>query len=162
MPEGWGGAPYSFPEVGTVAVAVEVATSIGDRVWGALGSLTWRTDGVAVGGTAITRFVPGDLIELTDPVEGQSAARYVIREVEPVSGSTGHPVWQITVGDIAPDIVDLMRGVTVIQPLQEQIRGAGSGSSGALGPAGVPLAAEGHSPDQRADARPAQQDQAAV
>jgi hypothetical protein len=132
LPDGWGGDPYFDENVLTMPDAADAATAIGQAVWGALGTLTWQTDGVAVGGTAITRFHQGDIIEIEDPYEGQSNHKYPIRHVEEVAGSTGHPEWVITVGDEPPDVLDLIRGITVIRPIQQQLRGGG-GMSGAAG-----------------------------
>lgn len=142
LPFGWGGEPYTDPDIVSIAQARQVATAIGDRVWGALGTLVWQTDGVAVGSTAITRFAVGDRIELTDPVEGQFAVRYVVRDVTLLAESVGHPVWELTVGDVQPDIIDIIRGVTVVQPIQQLLRGSGGGGATGttLGPAGVPSA----------------------
>lgn len=140
LPDGWGGEPYFDADIDTLAKATDVATAIGDAVWGALGTLGWHTDGVAVGaGTAITRFHQGDLVQVDDPVEGQSDVVYPIRHVERVAGTTGHPVWALTVGDEPPDVLDLIRGITVIRPIQQALAGAGGTGGGAgLGTQGMP------------------------
>src|SRR5690349_11396252 len=90
LPNGIGGDPYFDTSIDTQAKADAVAAAIGYRVWGALGALNWQTDGMAVGGTALTYFEPGDIIALDDPAEGQTHTRYVVRKVTPQGGDAGH------------------------------------------------------------------------
>ena len=140
LPNGWGGEPYTDTSIGTRATADAVAAAIGYRVWGALGQLTWKTDGVAEGGTAITYLQPGDLVALYDPAEGQDYTRYVVRKVTPVQGTVGHPVYEIQVGDVIPSVKDLIRGATIVQPHRRAIAtGSGTNTRGAaLGVNGLP------------------------
>jgi hypothetical protein len=140
LPNGWGGDPYTDTSIGTLATADAVAAAIGYRVWGALGALNWRTDGVAVGGTALTYFEPGDIIALYDPAEGQFNTRYVVRRVTPDGGTAGHPTYRIEVGDVLPNIKDLIRGATIVQPHRRAVAtGSGTNTRGAsLGTHGLP------------------------
>jgi hypothetical protein len=139
LPEGWGGEPYFDADIDTLAKAQDVATALGDAVWGALGTLGWHTDGVPVGSTTITRFRQGDLIAVDDPLEGQADTVYPIRHVERVPGTTGWPVWALTVGDEPPDVLDLIRGITVIRPIQQALAGTrGAGGGAGLGTQGMP------------------------
>jgi hypothetical protein len=121
-------------------------------VWGALGALNWRTDGVAVGGTALTYFEPGDIIALYDPAEGQFNTRYVVRRVTPDGGTAGHPTYRIEVGDVLPNIKDLIRGATIVQPHRRAVAtGSGTNTRGAsLGTHGLP----GAPPQVVMEARP--------
>lgn len=140
LPDGWGGEPITSPEIDTLAKATEAATAIGQRLWGALGTLEWESDGIAVGGTALTHFHQGDLVDVFDPTEGQNHAVYPLRNVDKVAGTTGHPRYLLTVGDVQPDIIDILRGVTVVNPIQAQLRG---GRGGAADAAGTGLGASG-------------------
>jgi hypothetical protein len=152
LPNGWGGDPYTDTSIGTLATADAVAAAIGYRVWGALGALNWRTDGVAVGGTALTYFEPGDIIALYDPAEGQFNTRYVVRRVTPDGGTAGHPTYRIEVGDVLPNIKDLIRGATIVQPHRRAVAtGSGTNTRGAsLGTHGLP----GAPPQVVMEARP--------
>jgi hypothetical protein len=140
LPNGIGGDPYFDTSIDTQAKADAVAAAIGYRVWGALGALNWLTDGQAVGGLALTYFEPGDVIALYDPAEGQNYTRYVVRKVTPQGGDAGHPKYRIEVGDVIPNVKDLIRGATVVQPHRRAIgTGGGTNTRGAgLGVNGLP------------------------
>jgi hypothetical protein len=139
LPNGWGGEPYFDTSIGTQGTADAVAAALGYRVWGALGALSWTTDGVAEGGTAITYFEPGDVIALYDPAEGQLNTLYVVRKVTPNGGTAGHPTYRIEVGDVIPNVKDLIRGATIVQPHRRAIGGGGTTTRGAaLGTNGLP------------------------
>ncbi|HEX6608663.1 MAG TPA: hypothetical protein VF276_17320, partial [Chloroflexia bacterium] len=152
LPDGIGGEPYFDTAIDTQAKADAVAATIGYRVWGALGALSWVTDGVAEGGTAITYFEPGDVIALYDPAEGQDYTRYVVRKVTPQGGTAGHPVYRIEVGDVIPNVKELIRGATIVQPHRRAIgTGGGTNTRGAaLGTHGLP----GAPPQIPMEARP--------
>jgi hypothetical protein len=152
LPHGIGGDPYFDTSIDTVAKAQAVAAAIGYRVWGALGAINWRTDGQAVGGTALTYFEPGDVIALYDPAEGQFNTRYVVRKVTPDGGTAGHPTYRIEVGDVLPNIKDLIRGATIVQPHRRAVAtGSGTNTRGAsLGTHGLP----GAPPQVPMEARP--------
>jgi hypothetical protein len=140
LPNGWGGEPFFDTTIDTLAKADAVAAALGYRVWGALGTLTWLTDGVAEGGTACTYFEPGDVIALTDPAEGQDATRYVVRKVTVQGGTAGHPVYRLEVGDVIPSPKDLIRGATIVQPHRRAVAGGDGGATrgAALGVNGMP------------------------
>src|SRR6476661_560550 len=140
LPNGIGGDPYFDTSIDTQAKADAVAAAIGYRVWGALGALNWQTDGMAVGGLALTYFEPGDVIALYDPAEGQNYTRYVVRKVTPDGGTAGHPTYRIEVGDVIPNVKDLIRGATIVQPHRRAIgTGNGTNTRGAsLGVNGLP------------------------
>lgn len=136
---GWGGEPYFNAEIGTIAKAIEIATAIGDRAWGALGQLLWRTDMIPVGSTQVLEIEEGDRIELTNLQEGQDHDLYSVIEVTPVGGTTGHPIYEILVGEVAPDIVDIINQKTSVVRVQEAIANRqGGGSDVTLGPGGTP------------------------
>jgi len=152
LPAGIGGDPYFDTSIDTQAKADAVAAALGYRVWGALGSLNWLTDGVAVGGTALTYFEPGDVVVLYDPAEGQNYTRYVVRKVTVQGGDAGHPKYRIEVGDVIPNVKELIRGATIVQPHRRAIgTGGGANTRGAaLGTHGLP----GAPPQIPMEARP--------
>jgi hypothetical protein len=139
---GWSGRAYTDEHFTNQADCDRAAATLGYRLWGALGEITCQVDGVAVGTTVITYFAQGDVIAIDNPAEGLAAADpRVLRNVELVPGTAGHPVWTLTLGDVVPDAADLIRGATVVQP-QQRLNAGGAGHTGApgaaLGPRGLP------------------------
>jgi hypothetical protein len=138
---GWGGEPYFNAEIGTIAQAQAIATAIGDRAWGALGQLSWRTDMIPVGSTQVLEIEEGDHISLTNLQEGQNQDIYPVLEVTPVGGTVGHPIYEITVGERQPDFLDIISQKTAVVRVQEAIAtnyGAGGLGDVTLGPGGRP------------------------
>jgi hypothetical protein len=140
LPNGWGGEPYFDTSIGTQGTADAVAAAIGYRVWGALGALALTSDCVAEGGTAIIYLEQGDVIAIYDPAEGQLNTLYVVRKVTPQGNTAGHPTYRIEVGDVIPNIKDLIRGATIVQPHRRAIGAGGSPTTrgAALGTNGLP------------------------
>ena len=139
---GWSGRAYTDEHFENQADCERAAATLGYRLWGALGEITFQVDGVAVGSNVITYFAQGDIIAVDNPAEGLTAdSPRVLRNVEMVAGTAGHPVWTLTLGDVVPDAADLIRGATVVQP-QQRLNAGGAGHTGApgaaLGPRGLP------------------------
>lgn len=123
LPKGWGGDPWFNADIESLARAQQVADAIGWRAWGALGQLGWDTDLIPAGGTTPIDLEVGDLIAFTNVQEGQDYAIYPVIEINPVSGTVGHPVYHLTVGEEAPDYNDIIGQITATKRIQEAING---------------------------------------
>lgn len=141
LANGWGGDPYFNADIGTIAVAAQVAAAVGERAWGALGQLSWHTDMIPIGDTTPLEIEEGDLVALTDPVEGQDGDIYPALEVTPVGGTVGHPVYELVVGERQPDFLDIIGQITSVVRVQEAVGNfAAAGIDVTLGPGGLPSA----------------------
>jgi hypothetical protein len=139
LPNGWGRAPWSNADIGTLADARAVAEAIGARAWGALGQLAWDTDLIPEGATTPVDLDVGDLIALTNPQEGQDYAIYPVLEINPVGGTLGHPVYHLVVGEAAPDFEDIINQITSVRRVQDALtQRGGAAQDVTLGPGGTP------------------------
>jgi hypothetical protein len=134
---GWSGDIIFDTRIDSSIKAQSIAEHIEEQTWAARGQVTFNTDFLS--DDTIEPLAAGDVIHIEDENENLDQDEF-INQVVFQGGSTGHPVFEVSVGQREVDISDIIKGGTLDIPWFETnpLTIPGVGSRPRLSSPGVP------------------------